>query len=87
MDGPFVVLFEQDGADEVGDAGFVGKDADDRGAALDLAVKTLQLDVSELRFHKICYVNDLIGRCIEMTFLARFRFYRVFLIVWQRGAM
>jgi hypothetical protein len=33
-----VVLFEQDGADEANDSGFVGEDADDRGASLDLAV-------------------------------------------------
>ena len=39
MDGPFVVLFEQDGADKAGNGGFVGEDADDLGAALDLAVE------------------------------------------------
>ena len=39
---PFIVLFGEDGADEAGDGGFVGKDADDVGAALDLAVETLQ---------------------------------------------
>ncbi len=30
---PFVVLFEQDGADEAADGGFVGEDANDVGAA------------------------------------------------------
>jgi hypothetical protein len=38
---PFVVLFEQDGADEAGDGVFIGEDANDVGAALDLAVEAL----------------------------------------------
>ncbi len=43
LDRPFIVLFGEDGADEAGDGGFVGggfvgKDADDVGAALDFAV-------------------------------------------------
>src|SRR5215203_1515778 len=41
LDGPFVVLLEQDCADEPGDGGFVGEDPDDVGAALDLAVEAL----------------------------------------------
>jgi hypothetical protein len=41
LDGPFIVLFEQDGADEAGDGGFVGEDADDVGAPLDLADQPL----------------------------------------------
>ena len=39
--GPFVVLFGQDGADEPDDAGPVGEDPDDVGAATDLAVEPL----------------------------------------------
>jgi hypothetical protein len=39
LDRPFVVLFEQDGTDETPDGGFVGEDADDLGAPLDLAVQ------------------------------------------------
>src|SRR5215207_2234090 len=42
LDGPFVVLLEQDCADEPGDGGFVGEDPDDVGAALDLAVEALE---------------------------------------------
>ena len=42
LDGPFVVLFEQDGADEADDGGLVGEDADDLGAPLDLAVEALE---------------------------------------------
>lgn len=42
MDGPFVVLLEQDGADEPGDGGLVGEDADDLGSSLDLAVEPFQ---------------------------------------------
>ena len=37
--GPFVVLFGQDGAGEADDAVAVGEDADDVGAASDLAVE------------------------------------------------
>lgn len=40
LDCPFVILFEQDRADESDDSVVVGKDADDIGAALDLAVET-----------------------------------------------
>ncbi len=36
---PLVVLFEEDGAEEPGDAGFVGEDANDVGAPLDLFVQ------------------------------------------------
>jgi hypothetical protein len=39
---PFVVLFESDGVDEAGDGGFVGKDADDLGAAPYLAVEPFE---------------------------------------------
>ena len=42
LDGPFVVLLEQDGADEADDGLFVREDADDVGAALDLAVEALE---------------------------------------------
>jgi hypothetical protein len=40
LNGPFVVLLEQECADEPDDGIVVGKDADDIGAALDLAVET-----------------------------------------------
>ena len=42
LDGPLVVLLEEDGADEAGDGGFVREDADDLGAPLDLAVQSLE---------------------------------------------
>jgi len=38
LDRPFVVLFEQDGADQAGNGLLIGEDADNLGAALDLAV-------------------------------------------------
>jgi hypothetical protein len=41
LDGPFVVLFEQHGADEADDGVLVREDADDVGAPLDLAVEAL----------------------------------------------
>lgn len=41
LDGPFIVLFEQQRADETNDGIVVGKDADDFCAPLDLAVETL----------------------------------------------
>ena len=37
LDGPFVVLFEEEGADQADDGVVVGEDADDVGAPLDLA--------------------------------------------------
>ena len=39
---PFIVLLQQDGTDEPGDGGLVGEDADDLGAALDLAVERFE---------------------------------------------
>ena len=33
LNGPFIVLLEQDCPDEAGDGGLVGKDADDIGAS------------------------------------------------------
>jgi hypothetical protein len=39
---PFVVLFQEDGADQSGDGGLVGENADDLGAALDLAVEAFE---------------------------------------------
>jgi hypothetical protein len=38
LDGPFIVLFEHDRAGEANDSVFIGEDADDLGASLDLAV-------------------------------------------------
>ena len=42
LDRPFVVLFQEDGADEPDDRFVVGKDADDLGPALDLAVEPFE---------------------------------------------
>ena len=41
LDGPFVVLFKQQCADEADDGAIVGEDADDLGAPLDLAIESL----------------------------------------------
>ena len=38
----FIVLFEQQCADEARDGAYIGEDADDVGASLDLAVETLE---------------------------------------------
>lgn len=42
LDGPFVVLFEQNSSDKPLDGGFVGEDADDICPALDLAVDAFE---------------------------------------------
>jgi hypothetical protein len=42
LEQPLVVLLEQDGADQPGDAGLVGEDADDVGASFDLLIQALQ---------------------------------------------
>ena len=36
LDSPFVILFEQNGADQADDGGLVGEDTDNLGASLDL---------------------------------------------------
>ena len=45
MHSPFVVLFEQDRADEARYGLFVGEDADDLGTPLDFAVDTPLADI------------------------------------------
>lgn len=42
LDGPFIVLFAQDGADEPCDGCFAGDDADDLCPAFDLAVEAFE---------------------------------------------
>jgi hypothetical protein len=42
LNGPFIVLLEQDGADQAGDSVLIGEDADDVSAALDLAIESFQ---------------------------------------------
>ena len=42
LEQPFVVLFEQDSADQSRDTGLVGEDADDIGAPLDLLIETFE---------------------------------------------
>ena len=42
LDGPFVVLLEEQSADQAEDGVVVGEDADHLGSALDLAVQPLQ---------------------------------------------
>lgn len=41
LNSPFVVLLEEDGADEADNRVLIGEDADDLGSALDLAVEAL----------------------------------------------
>src|SRR5262249_60366737 len=42
LNGPLIVLLEQDRADEANDCILVGEDADDIGAPLDLAIEALE---------------------------------------------
>jgi hypothetical protein len=42
LHGPFIVLFEEDSTNEPDDGLVIGEDADDLGAALDLAVEALE---------------------------------------------
>ena len=42
LNGPFVVLFHQNGPDEAGNGGFVGKDANHVSASLHLAVEAFE---------------------------------------------
>ena len=42
LQGPLVVLLEQQGADQAIDSRFIGEDADDVGTAFDLTVEALQ---------------------------------------------
>jgi hypothetical protein len=42
LNSPLIVLFKQQRADQADDGGFVGEDADDVAAALDLAVEPFE---------------------------------------------
>jgi hypothetical protein len=42
LEQPLIILFEQHGTDQPGDAGLVGEDADDIGAPPDLFIQPLQ---------------------------------------------
>ena len=42
LHGPFIILFEQQGADETNDGSLVGEDADNVAATLDLAVEAFE---------------------------------------------
>src|SRR6266536_2562689 len=42
LNSPFVILLKQQGPDEAGDGAFIGEDADNIGAALDLAVEAFE---------------------------------------------
>jgi len=47
---PFIVLLKQDGTDQAGDRVLIGEDANDFGAALDLAIEAFQwIGAVELR--------------------------------------
>ncbi|MBB2707525.1 UNVERIFIED_ORG: hypothetical protein GGI57_005657 [Rhizobium aethiopicum] len=57
LNGPFIILFEQQCADETDDGFVVRKDADDLGASLDFAVETLnwirRVQLSRCSFGKV----------------------------------
>ena len=57
LDRPFIVLLEQDGADQAGDGVLIGEDADNFGAALDLTVQPFQrigrVDLGPVVFGKL----------------------------------
>jgi len=42
LDGPFVVLLQQNGSHQAEDGLFIGEDADDIGASFDLAIEAFQ---------------------------------------------
>ena len=56
LDGPLVVLLEQDRANQSGDGGLVGEDADDFGASLDFAVERRSSGLVECNFAR-CWVG------------------------------
>ena len=75
LDGPFVILFEQQCADETDDGFVVRKDADDLGASLDFAVETLDW----IRRMQLCpvffreghvgeHMDEVVGRLSSLKF-------------------
>src|SRR4051794_17527509 len=69
--GPFVVLLGQDGADEADDRAAVGEDADDVGAAADLAVEAfvgvVRPDLSPDRWWERGEGEDLLAGGVEVV--------------------
>jgi len=53
LHGPFVVLLEQDCADEPDDGVLIGEDADDLGALLDLAIDAFER-VGRVQLGAVC---------------------------------
>jgi hypothetical protein len=67
LDGPFIVLFEQYRADEANNSVFVGEDADDLGASLDLAVDAFEQRVGAVLVSPSAFY---LGRTEQLAALA-----------------
>lgn len=65
LDGPFIALFHEDGADEARDGRFVGEDADDVGPALDLAIEAFN-GIGAVEFGTVFLREGHIGQHIRL---------------------
>jgi hypothetical protein len=66
LEQPLVVLFEEDSADQPGDAGLVWEDADDIGPSLDLLVETLQR-VGRMRLGAVLRREGYVGENVVLA--------------------
>ncbi|MGZ2376154.1 hypothetical protein FB004_1297 [Sinorhizobium medicae] len=58
----FIVLLEQDGADEADDGVIIGEDADDLGPAFDFAIEALDRVVTGIRSAVLMFGCDFVDR-------------------------
>ena len=79
LDGPIVIVFHEDGADEAGDCGLVWKDADDVGSSFDLAIDTFDR-VGRVQLGAVFLWEGHIGQHVGLGFIHEVG------ELWQLGA-
>ena len=72
LDGPFIALLHEDRADESGDGRFIREDADDIGAALDLAVEALD-GVCAVEFGAMLLGEGHVGQHVRLGVIQQYR--------------
>ena len=79
LDGPFVVLFEEDGSHKTDDGVLVGEDADDISASLDLTVEALDR-VGGVQLGTVLGWESHVGKHVRLGLIEEYG------ELWQLGA-
>jgi hypothetical protein len=86
LNGPFVILFEQQRPDEQDDGIFVGEDANDVGASLDFAVEPLER-INGVDFRPMIFREAHEGEYISLCFVHERSEFRLSAADRQPGAI